>query len=84
MESDIFMENNMVHLTVPQQNIWNLQQFYKDTCISNICGSVIWQKEYSVKIIEQALNKVIELQSGLRLRFCYKEGEAVQYLSEYN
>lgn len=77
------MENNMVHLTVPQQNIWNLQQFYKETCISNICGSVIWQKKYSVKIIEQALNKVIELQSGLRLHFCYKEGEVVQYLSEY-
>ena len=77
------MENNMLHLTVPQQNIWNLQQFYKDTCISNICGSVFWQKNYNIKSIEQALNKVIELQSGLRLHFCYKEGEPVQYLSEY-
>lgn len=73
----------MVLLTIPQQNIWNLQQYYEDTCISNICGSVLWERKYDVETVKQAINKVIELQSGLRLHFCEKDGDIVQYVSNF-
>ena len=27
-------------LTTPQQNIWNLQKYYEETAIGNLCGSI--------------------------------------------
>lgn len=77
------MKNCIAKLSTPQQNIWNLQQYYEDTCISNICGSVLWERKYDIKTVKQAINKVIELQSGLRLHFCEKNGDIVQYVSNY-
>lgn len=77
------MKNVIAKLSTPQQNIWNLQQYYEDTCISNICGSVLWERKYDVETVKQAINKVIELQSGLRLHFCEKDGDIVQYVSNY-
>ena len=70
-------------LTTPQKNIWNLQKYYEGTSISNICGAVLFNRKYEIDVINQALNKVIELQEGLRLRFCYEADRVVQYVHEY-
>ena len=64
------------NLTTPQKNIWNLQKYYENTSISNICGAVIFEKYYETSVIETALNIIIEKQEGLRLQFCY-EGDKV-------
>lgn len=32
------------HLTTPQQNIWNLQKYYEDTAIANLCGAIFIMK----------------------------------------
>ncbi len=70
-------------LTTPQKNIWNLQKFYADTSISNICGAVLYDGKYDSKLLEEALNEEIRLQDGMRIRFCYNNGEMLQYIHNY-
>lgn len=73
-----------IDLTTPQKNIWNLQKFYENTSISNLCGAVFYDEKCDVKNLKKALNKEIEVHEGLRLRFCY-DGETVkQYVLDYH
>lgn len=73
----------MYNLTIPQENIWNLQSYYENTCISNICGAVFFESINDSKILENAINKEFEIQCGMRLRFHEKDGKVKQYVSEY-
>lgn len=73
----------MFNLTTPQQNIWNLQKYYEGTSISNICGIIYFEDTMDLERLKAAINHVIEHQSGLRLRFCEKDGCPVQWVSEY-
>lgn len=69
------------HLTTPQQNIWNLQKYYEDTAIANLCGAMLFQERKDLKILQKAIRQFIQSQSGIRLRF-REEKEAGQYVSE--
>ncbi|MBO5337624.1 MAG: amino acid adenylation domain-containing protein [Lachnospiraceae bacterium] len=69
------------HLTTPQQNIWNLQKYYEDTAISNLCGAIFYKEKRDSALLQQAIRQFIKSQSGLRLRFC-EEDEPKQYVSE--
>ena len=70
-------------LTTPQQNIWNLQKYYADSAISNICGAIFYDTRLRTDILSQAINKEIELQTGLRLQFCEIDGKPAQYVADY-
>lgn len=77
------MEGNIeyFHLTTPQQNIWNLQKYYGDTAIANLCGAVFFPERRDGNLLRKAVCQFIWSQSGIRLRFC--EGkEPMQYISE--
>lgn len=69
------------HLTAPQQNIWNLQKFYEDTAITNLCGAIFFNEKRNSSLLQQAICQFIQNQSGMRLRFC-EEGEPKQYVSD--
>ena len=73
----------MRKLTISQQNIWNLQKYYEGTTISAICGAIYFKDEIDEKILNKAINHVVEHQSGLRLRFCEVDGKAMQQATEY-
>lgn len=70
-------------LTTPQQNIWNLQKYYADSAISDICGAIFYDTRLRTDILSQAINKEIELQAGLRLQFCEIDGKPAQYVADY-
>ena len=68
-------------MTTPQQNIWNLQKYYADTAISNLCGAIFYKEKRNTKQLQQAVTVFIEKQSGMRLRFT--DGTVpTQYVSE--
>ncbi len=73
---------NYVKLTPQQENIWNLQKFYEDTAISNICGAIIYREERNENALKRAINEVIKAQDGLRLVFP-EEAALVQKVKEY-
>ena len=60
-------------LTTPQKNIWNLQAYYSDTAIANLCGATFYHEKRNSMFMQQAIRQFIRNQSGIRLRFC--EGE---------
>lgn len=72
-----------MNLTIPQQNIWSLQKFYEGTSITNVCGAVIYPEKLNYDVFAQAANKMVELQSGLRLRFYEQDGQVVQDVAPY-
>ncbi|MCM1145817.1 MAG: AMP-binding protein, partial [Lachnoclostridium sp.] len=69
------------HLTTPQKNIWNLQKYYTDTSIANICGAVFYREKRDSLLLQRSIRLFIQNQSGLRLRFTEKD-EPRQYVSE--
>ena len=73
----------MLNLTVPQQNIWNLQRFYEETCISNVCGAFFFKEKCDYDRLNAAINKVLLLQAGLRLRITEVDGQPMQYESAF-
>ncbi len=76
---DIIIQN--YHLTIPQQNIWNLQKFYQDTAVSNLCGAIFYNEKRDSEKLCQVITCFVKNQSGIRLRFEEKE-EVIQYVSE--
>lgn len=74
----------MFELTTPQKNIWNLQRFYEGTSIANNCGAIFFERKCDHKLLIQAINKLIELQDGLRLQFSEEDGQTVQYIAAYH
>lgn len=61
------------HLTIPQQNIWNLQKYYSNTAIANLCGATFYREMRESGLLKQAIHQFIQNQSGIRLRFCEEE-----------
>ncbi|MGN8961567.1 amino acid adenylation domain-containing protein [Bariatricus sp. HCP28S3_D3] len=69
------------HLTTPQKNIWNLQKYYDDTAVSNLCGAIFYNEKRDNFLLKQALCIFIRNHSGIRL--CFSENdEEMQYVSE--
>uniref|UniRef100_UPI00405610EE amino acid adenylation domain-containing protein n=1 Tax=Acetatifactor sp. TaxID=1872090 RepID=UPI00405610EE len=71
------------NLTIAQQNIWNMQSYYEDSAISNICGAVFFRKNVKIESLKEALNLIIKQQTGLRMRFVNKDGMIKQYVKDY-
>lgn len=68
-------------LTIPQKNIWNLQKYYDDTAVSNLCGAIFYNEKRDNSLLKQALCMFIRNHSGIRLCFSEKD-ESMQYVSE--
>ena len=74
----------MYSLTIPQQNIWNLHKFYEGTSIANNCGVIFFDRQLDHTLLNQAVNRVTELQEGMRLRFREEQGKPIQYAVSYS
>ena len=70
------------NLTSPQKNIWNTEQYYKNTAINNICGSILIEESVDLSILAQAINKFIETNDSFKLRIKIINGIPNQYFIE--
>lgn len=77
------MEQTYFNLTIPQQNIWNLQKYYADTAVSTLCGAVFYRDKRRDDVLANAINQVVCSQTGLRLRFSETNGYPRQYIEDY-
>ena len=79
------MQDNVkkYHLTIPQQNIWLIEQINLDTNINNILGTFRIQKILDLKILNKALNEMIKTNDALRIRIIEENGTPIQYISEF-
>lgn len=77
------MEIKVYPLSHPQMRLWYNELIYPRTALNNIGGTVRIYGNIDMKALEQAIDKVIENHSGLRLRLIKKGSEVVQYVKEY-
>ncbi len=77
------MERKLYDLTSPQKNIWNTEEFFKGTSISNICGVMTIEKNVNLKNLEKSLNFYVQKNDSARLQFCIENNIPKQYIKEY-
>ena len=75
------MQNKkMYELTNPQKSIWLTEQYYSNTTINNICGSLLVKENLNVELFNLAINKFVENNDSFRLHFTLNDGTPYQYL----
>ena len=71
-------------LTNPQLGIWYTEQFYPESGINNIAGTLYYDGPLDFQILNDAFNEFIRIHDGIRLRLYSEDGEVKQYISEYS
>lgn len=70
-------------LTNPQKSIWNMESFFEDTTINNICTSGIIYEELDIKMLKKALNNVVKKNDSFRIQISLKNGIPYQKICRY-
>ena len=78
----IQMEQKMYELTNPQKSIWLTEQYFQNTTINNICGSLIIKQDTDLNILNKAINIFVKNNDSFKLRFKQNGSELEQYFSK--
>lgn len=77
-------EQNLFQLTNPQKSIWSLEQFYKNTSLNNIGGTLVIKEKLKFELLEKSINKFIENNDSFRIRLHFNDdGSINQFFSNY-
>lgn len=71
------------NLTIPQNNIWLVENFYSDKTINIISGTFTIKTGFILDIAKKTVNKFVELNDATRLKFVVDKGVVSQYLADY-
>ncbi len=78
------MKNRKLYpLTYPQKGIWYTEKLYNGTSINIISGTLKIKGDIDFRLLEKVINLIIEKNDALRIRIMGKDGEAKQYICEY-
>ncbi len=77
------MEKKMFNLTSPQRSIWNMEFYYSDTNICNICGSGLIKENVNIDVLKKAINILVKENDSFRIRIALEDGEPRQYFVDY-
>lgn len=72
------------NLTHPQRGIWEIEMVAKETPIGCIGGTIFFHEEVDVKVLEKAINKLIEVNDSIRIHIKMMDFNPVQYVSSYS
>ena len=75
-------KNNMYELTNPQKSIWLTEQYFQDTTINNICGSLIIKQNTDLNLLNTAINLFIQNNDSFQLRFKQTKENLLQYFAK--
>lgn len=79
----VFMKEKMYDLTAPQKSILLTEQYFKGSCVNNVCGTAIIDEKIDFDLLEKAVNLVVKNNSSFRIRLILENNEVRQYVSEY-
>lgn len=78
---DEMEQNKMYELTAPQRSIWLTEQYFENTSINNICGSVLMKQDVDLNILNKAINVFVENNDSFKLRFHQNGANLLQYFT---
>ena len=73
---------NIYELTNPQKSIWLTEQYFENTTINNICGSLIIKQTTDLNLLNAAINIFIQNNDSFKLRFKQDKTNLLQYFAE--
>lgn len=78
------LEQDLLELTASQKSIWSQEQFYKNTSINNIGGTIIIKQKINFELLETAINKFVELNDSFNIKLSFdNNGSIKQFFSNY-
>lgn len=77
------MEKHFYDLTNPQKSIWLTEQFYKNTPINNVCGTVRILDKVNYNFLTKSINLFVEKNDSFRIKILDNNGRIQQYVSDY-
>lgn len=69
-------------LTNPQKSIYLTEQYFQNTTINNICGSVLIRQKVNLKLLNTAINFFVKNNDSFKLRFKLEDTKLVQYFTK--
>ena len=66
-------------LTIPQNNIWLVENFYNDKTINVISGTFTIKTGFIFEVAQKTVNKFFELNDATRLKFIVENNHIFQY-----
>ncbi|MFR2533862.1 MAG: amino acid adenylation domain-containing protein [Clostridia bacterium] len=79
------MEKKYYDLTNPQQSIWLTEQFYKDTSINHICGTVLLHETVNFSFLEKAIKLFVRDNDSFRIKLTFdEEGKVRQSICPFS
>ncbi|MDO5556013.1 MAG: amino acid adenylation domain-containing protein, partial [Clostridia bacterium] len=70
------------NLTDQQREIWNIEQYYKNTTINNISGTLIIKQKVDFEKLRKSINIFVQKNDSFRTRILIKDGEPKQLIKE--
>ena len=77
------LKKDVYGLTNPQKNIWNMEVYYSDTNICNICGSGLIKENINIDLLKKAINILVSKNDSFRIQLTLENGVPVQYFVDY-
>ncbi len=78
------MDTKLYDLTNPQKSIWLTEQFYKGSCVNNLCGTVAIDQVVDFDILKKSIYQFVKDNDSFRLRLFYGEdGEIKQKITDF-
>lgn len=74
--------NNMYELTNPQKSIWLTEQYFQNTTINNICGSLLIKQNVDLTLLNTAINYFVKNNDSFKLRFRKDQENLLQYFAK--
>ncbi|MDF2865617.1 MAG: non-ribosomal peptide synthetase [Clostridia bacterium] len=75
--------NNRYELTFPENNIYLVEKFNKNTSMNTIAGLLQIKSKFDEKICNKIVNKLIELNDALRIKIFEEDNSVYQIFEDY-
>lgn len=75
--------NDYFNLSIPQQNIWAVEQVSSETNINNITGTFEIDKILDINILQKVMNTMVENSDAMKMRIKEENGVVKQYITEH-
>lgn len=77
------MGENLYALSNPQNSILLTEQYFKNTNINNICGSMTILEPVNFDVFKLAIQKFVENNDSFRIQLTNQGGNAMQYITSF-
>lgn len=69
---------SLFELTNPQKSIWSLEQFYKNTSVNNIGGTLIIKEKIDFDFLEKSINLFIKGNDSFNIQLQFDKDNSIK------